>query len=141
MSSDLRAVTLAGVGKAIDNSGVVRERDPRASRDVRQLLLLVAIFVGGMVLYAWPHFELRQTSVLSDRLQHEKERLVEQNRKLRLEKASLENLRRVEAIARRDLRLASPAARDVFVVERSAPPPSSEALAALPATPAPEARQ
>ena len=140
MSTDSRSVALSGIGKAIDNSGVIRERDPRASRDVRQLLLLVALFVGGMVLYAWPHFELRQTGVLSDRLQREKERLVEENRKLQLEKASLENLKRVESIARRDLRLATPAARDVYVVERSATPASSEAMAALPMA-TPELRQ
>ncbi|MCM2255092.1 MAG: cell division protein FtsL [Vicinamibacteria bacterium] len=143
MSTDPRSVALSGIGKAIDNSGVIRERDPRASRDVRHLLLLVALFVGGMVLYAWPHFELRQTGVLSDRLQRERERLVEENRKLQLEKASLENLKRVESIARRDLHLATPAARDVYVVERSAAPASSEAMAALPASPvaSPEVRQ
>jgi cell division protein FtsL len=140
MTTDPRPVTLPGLGKEIDNSGVVRERDPRASRDLRYLLLVVALFVGGMVLYAWPHFELRQTGLLSDRLQREKERLVEENRKLQLEKASLESLRRVESIARRDLGLRTPPAQDVVVVERGPAPASPEAMAALPA-PSPEIRQ
>lgn len=139
MTADPRPVGLPGLGKAIDNSGVVRERDPRASRDLRYLLLVVALFVGGMVLYAWPHFELRQTGLFSDRLQREKERLVEENRRLRLEKASLESLRRVESIARRDLGLRTPPAQDVVVVERAPAPAAPEAMAALPAA-SPESR-
>ena len=46
--------------KAIDNSQVVREVDPRSSRDLWLLLVLVAALVGGLVLYAWPHLQLRQ---------------------------------------------------------------------------------
>jgi cell division protein FtsL len=47
----------------------------------------------------------------------ERERLIEENRKLRLEKAALENLKRVEAIATRDLGLAPPAPESSVVVE------------------------
>ena len=96
MSEERRLV----LSKSIDNSQVVRERDPRASRDlVWLLLLLVAVLVGGLVLYAWPHLQMRQTGIATEQMQRERERLVEENRKLRLEKASLENLARVEAIA------------------------------------------
>ena len=62
------------------------------------------------MLYAWPHLELRQADSEPEQMSRERERLLEENRKLRLEKASLENLRRVETIARRDLGPA-PAAR------------------------------
>lgn len=120
------------LGKAIDNSGVIRERDPRASRDLWLLLLLVALFVGGMVLYAWPHFELRQTGVATERLHRDKEKLVEQNRQLKLEKASLENLQRIETIARKQLGLASPSPERLYVVERPAPASSAERLASVP---------
>lgn len=104
----------------LDNSQVVRERDPRASRDLVWLLFLVALVVGGVVLYAWPHLEMRQTGIATEQMQRERERLVEEGRKLRLEKASLENLSRVRAIAERQLGLRSPAAESVYVVE--APP-------------------
>ena len=93
------------LSKSIDNSGVVREVDPRTSRDLLALLLLVGILVGGLVLYAWPHFQMRQTAIATEQMQRERERLVEENRKLRLEKASLENLARVQAIAERHLGL------------------------------------
>ena len=48
--------------KAIDNSQVVREMDPRSSRDLWLLVLLGAALVGGLVLYAWPSLEIRQTA-------------------------------------------------------------------------------
>ena len=102
----------------IDNSQVVREVDPRASRDLWGLAVLVLTLVGGLVLYAWPHLQIRETSRAQDRMARQRERLLEENRKLRLEKASLENLRRVETIASRDLGLQSPPASRVVVVER-----------------------
>ncbi len=105
----------------IDNSQVVREVDPRASRDLWWLLLLVMTLVGGLVLYAWPHLKIRETSRAQDRMSRERERLLEENRKLRLEKASLENLHRVEAIATRELGLQSPPAGRVIVIEQPRP--------------------
>jgi len=115
--------------KSIDNSQVVREVDPRASRDLFWLLALVALLVGGLVLYAWPHFELRQTGLETEHMQREKERLIEENRKLRLEKASYENLGRVEAIAARDLGLVRAPADHVVVVERGEPLTDGERVA------------
>ena len=106
----------------IDNSQVIREVDPRASRDLWWLLVLVMTLVGGLVLYAWPHLQIRETSRAQDRMSRERERLLEENRKLRLEKASLENLRRVETIATRDLGLQPPPAARVVVIERARTP-------------------
>jgi cell division protein FtsL len=108
------------VPKAIDNSRVVREVDPRTRRELRAVFALVLALVAALALYAWPHMELRQTGLDILRLQRERERLLERNRKLRLEKASLEDLSRVEALATDELGLAAPAAHEVIVVE----PPS-----------------
>ncbi|PYQ11444.1 MAG: cell division protein FtsL [Acidobacteria bacterium] len=115
--------------KAIDNSHVVREVDPRSSRDLWLLLLLAAALVGGLVLYAWPSLEIRQTSLAREQMSKERERLLEENRKLRLEKAALENLHRVETIARRDLGLATPAPQKLVVVERPREVPAGSRLA------------
>jgi len=113
----------------VDNSQVVREVDPRSFRDTFSLLVLVAVLVAGLVLYAWPHLEIRQTGMATERMNREKERLIEQNRKLRLEKAALENLHRVETIARRDLGLATPAPQKLVVVERPREVPAGSRLA------------
>jgi cell division protein FtsL len=119
-------VGLGDVGllpKSIDNSQVVREIDPRSSRQLWLLVLLVAALAGSLGLYAWPTLMMRQTGTAAEQLSRERERLVEENRKLRLEKATLEDLQRVEAIARRDLGLAPPAPERLVVVERPAPAP------------------
>ncbi|HVQ29167.1 MAG TPA: cell division protein FtsL [Vicinamibacteria bacterium] len=105
------------LGKSIDNSQVIREVDPRSSRDFWWLILLGGVLVLGGVLYAWPHLQLREAGREAQELSREKERLLEENRKLRLEKAALENLRRVETIASRDLGLVAPAPENLIVVE------------------------
>jgi cell division protein FtsL len=121
------------VPKAIDNSKVVREVDPRSSRDLWWLVAVVATLVFGLVLYAWPHLQVRQVDGERVRMSREREQLVEANRKLRLEKASLENLKRVEQIAVRDLGLRPPPAESLVVVERVAPLPESARMATGPA--------
>jgi cell division protein FtsL len=120
----------------IDNSNVIREVDPRASRDLWWLLVLVMTLVGGLVLYAWPHLQIRETSRAQERMSRQRERLLEENRKLRLEKASLENLRRVENIATRELGLSSPPAARVVVIERARTPVPGAQLAKELGTPA-----
>jgi cell division protein FtsL len=117
------------VPKAIDNSQVVREVDPRSSRDLWWLVAVVATLVFGLVLYAWPHLQVRQVDGERVRMSREREQLVEANRKLRLEKASLENLKRVEQIALRDLGLRPPSPESLIVVERVVPPPPGARLA------------
>lgn len=110
----LEGLTLAS--EPIDNSRVVREVDPESRRDLRYVLGLVLALVAALALYAWPGLELRKTGLDILRLNRERERLVERNRKLRLEKASLEQLERVETIAERDLDLVAPPAENVVVV-------------------------
>jgi cell division protein FtsL len=117
------------LGKPIDNSQVVRQVDPKVSRDIWFLLLLVALLVGGLVLYAWPALQIRNNGMTAVQLFKEKERLIEENRKLRLEKAALENLKRVETIAVRDLGLLPPAPESSVVVETQKPLPPGARLA------------
>ena len=109
------------LGKPIDNSRVVRQVDPRTRGEIWWVILLVAVLAVAAGLYAWPALEIRragQTAVERDR---EKESLLEENRKLSLEKSSLEDLDRVETIATRDLGLTAPVSGQSIVVE--VPPP------------------
>jgi cell division protein FtsL len=115
--------------KAIDNSQVVREMDPRSSRDLWLLVLLGAALVGGLVLYAWPSLEIRQTAFAREQMSKQRERLLEEGRKLRLEKAALEDLHRIETIARRDLGLLTPPPEKVVVVEKPRELPAGGQLA------------
>jgi len=109
------------LGKPVDNSRVVRQVDPRSRREIWWLILLVAVLAGAAGLYAWPALEIRRAGLSAVELDQERERLLEENRKLSLEKAALENLKRVETIATRDLGLVTPAPEESIVVE--VPPP------------------
>ncbi len=115
--------------KPIDNSQVVREVDPRSNRHLWSLLFIMLALVGGVALYAWPHLAFRQTGMATEQLYRDRERLIEENRKLRLEKATLENLRRVETIAVRDLGLETPRPEKLVVVERAQNLPEGARLA------------
>jgi cell division protein FtsL len=109
------------LGKPVDNSRVVRQVDPRSRREILLLILLVTVLAAGLGLYAWPALEIRRAGQAGAQLDREKQRLVEENRKLRLEKAALENLRRVESIAARELGLRAPAPERQVVVEVEKP--------------------
>ncbi|HVO11657.1 MAG TPA: cell division protein FtsL [Vicinamibacteria bacterium] len=121
------------LGKSVDNSRVVRQVDPRSRREIFLVLLLVALLAAGLGLYAWPALEIRRAGQTSVELYREKERLLEERRKLQLEKAALENLRRVEAIATRDLGLQAPAPDQAVVVELPRPLPPASTVAGEPA--------
>ena len=109
------------LGRPIDNSQVVRQVDPRSRREILLLILLVSVLAAGLGLYAWPELEIRRAGQAGAMLDREKQRLIEENRKLRLEKAALENLRRVETIAARELGLQPPAPERSVVVEVEKP--------------------
>ena len=104
----MRDEDVVRLGKPIDNSRVVRQVDPRSRREILLLILLVSVLAAGLGLYAWPALEIRRAEQAGALLDREKQRLVEENRKLRLEKAALENLRRVETIAAKELGLEGP---------------------------------
>ena len=124
----MRDEGLLRLGKPIDNSGVVREVDPRSRREIVLLIVLVAVLAAGLGLYAWPALEIRRAGQAGALLDREKQRLVEENRKLRLEKAALENLQRVEAIATRN-GLAPPAPERTIVIEVERPLAPGEKVA------------
>jgi len=117
------------LGKPVGNSRVVRQVDPKTRREIWWLILLVAVIAGAAGLYAWPALEIRRAGLAAVELDRQKERLIEENRKLNLEKSALENLGRVETIATRDLGLEAPAPGRSIVVEVSRPLPPGSLIA------------
>ena len=113
----MRYEDVVRLGKPVDNSRVVRQVDPRTRREIWWLILLVAVIAGAAGLYAWPALEIRRAGQAAVDLDRERELLLEENRKLNLERSALENLSRVETIATRDLGLEAPAPERSIVVE------------------------
>jgi cell division protein FtsL len=118
------------VEDSIDNRRVVRSRDDRMSRDLLWISGIVLVLVGLFVAYGWPRAALRDTGSTAGKLQREQEKLLEENRELRLEKAALQDLKRVETIATESLGLRSPAPANVIVVERPQNLPQDSRMAA-----------
>ena len=117
----MRDAGVVRLGKPVDNSRVVRQVDPRSRRELMLLILLVSVLAAGLGLYAWPALEIRRAGQAGALLDREKQRLVEENRKLRLEKAALENLRWVEQVATKELGLPAPVPERSVVVEVEKP--------------------
>ena len=130
----MRDEGLLRLGKPIDNSGVVREVDPRSRREVVLMIVLVALLAAGLGLYAWPALEIRRAGQEGAFLDAQKDRLLEENRKLRLEKSSLEDPARVDAIAKKE-GLAEPGPERTFVIEVERPLAPGEKVAGEKATP------
>jgi len=118
------------VEDSIDNRRVVRSRDDRMSKDLLWIGGIVLILIGLFVAYGWPRAALRDTGSTAGKLQREQEKLREENRELRLERAALQDLKRVQIIATGSLGLRSPASADVIVVERPQNLPKDSRLAA-----------
>ena len=118
------------VEDSIDNRRVVRTRDDRMSKDLLWIGGVVLILIGLFVAFGWPRAALRDTGSTAGRLQREQEKQLEENRELRLERAALQDLKRVQAIASGSLGLRAPAASDVIVVERPQNLPKDARVAA-----------
>ncbi|MEO8500164.1 MAG: cell division protein FtsL [Vicinamibacteria bacterium] len=118
------------VEDSIDNRRVVRTRDNRMSKDLLWIAGVVLILISLFVAFGWPRAALRDTGSTAGRLQREQEKLLEENRELRLERAALQDLKRVQSIASGSLGLRTPAAADVIIVERPQNLPKDARMAA-----------
>ena len=87
--------------KPIDNSRLVRVVDRERTREMLMLgMALAALFVLVM-LYAWQHFSALEYGYQNEALKNQRDGLVELNRALRLEEASLRDPERIDVLAQR----------------------------------------
>jgi hypothetical protein len=87
--------------KTIDNSRLVKVTDPQRRREIRMFSASVAGLFMVMMFYAWQHFSSIEYGYRIEAQKTERERLVEANRALRLETASLRDPGRIDALARK----------------------------------------
>jgi cell division protein FtsL len=105
--------------KPIDNSRLVKVEDPRRGREMKQFgVALGCLFVLVMV-FAWQHFKAIEYGYKIESLRLERNGLVEMNRVLRLEEASLRDPERIDNLARQ-LGLQSPQAGQVMPMDGTA---------------------
>jgi hypothetical protein len=86
--------------KTIDNSRLVKVTDPQRRREIRIFSAAVAALFMVMMFYAWQHFSSIEYGYRIEAQKAERDRLMEVNRTLTLEAASLRDPGRIDALAR-----------------------------------------
>jgi cell division protein FtsL len=94
--------------KRIINNKVIREADKKSHRDYIVVTALAAMFLFGLFAYGWQHYQWIQYGYRIEEAQKKRDRLAEISRQLRLERASLRNPQRIDAIARKELGMVVP---------------------------------
>jgi len=86
--------------KPIDNSRLVRVEDPNRSREMKQFGIALCCLFLLVMTYAWQHFRAIEYGYKIESLKTQRDGLVEINRALRLEEASLRDPGRIDRLAR-----------------------------------------
>jgi len=107
-------------GRRWRNSPVVRELDRTRARWIWTVLIGVAVAAAPFAVYLFQIMRYVETSYALEDLRGHQERLLESERRLRIERAVLEALPEVERKAAQRLGLVRPPPDRVIVVEASA---------------------
>src|SRR6185437_6266875 len=115
--------------KAIDNSRLVKVADPRRAREIKMFSASVALLFSFLMIYTWQHFSAIEYGYKIEAQRIQRDALLEQNRALHLEEASLRDPERIEQLANR-MGLEPPQAGQVMHLEAT-PDPSAPVLAKM----------
>src|SRR4030088_2605458 len=93
--------------KTIDNSRLVKLEDPRREREMKQFSFALCCLFLLVMGYALQHFRAIEYGYQIEAMRSQRDGLLEMNRALRLEEASLRDPERIDVMARK-LGLQSP---------------------------------
>ena len=85
--------------KRIDNSRVVKVTDPKRRREMISFGITLSVFFLFVMVYLWQHFSAIEYGYRIEQLTVQRDTIVESNRALSLEAASLKDLSRIERLA------------------------------------------
>jgi len=85
--------------RVILNQHLVKEMDQARARELRRVVWICAAMLVPVLFYVWQQVEYLRYGYQVEQLRAEKGRLVEWNRQLRVERATLLDLKRVEKAA------------------------------------------
>jgi|SRR5215813_1286291 len=105
--------------KSIDNSRLVKVEDPRRAREMKHFGVALCVLFLLVMGYAWQHFRAIEYGYQIESLRNQRESLMEMNRALRLEEASLRDPERIDVMARK-LGLQSPQPGQVMHLDTAA---------------------
>lgn len=116
--------------KTIDNSRLIKLEDPRRAREMRHFSIALGCLFLLVMTYAWQHFSAIEYGYRIEALQSQKAGLVEVNRALRLEDASLRDPGRIDQLARH-MGLQSPTAGQIIMLDTGSPDPGAPQMASV----------
>ncbi len=105
-------------GKGIDNRRLVKFADPARNREMKQFTFAVTLMFGLVLLFVVQHFSSIQYGYQIEAQKKTRDGLVEMNREMRLEQASLRAPDRIDRLARR-MGMQAPPAGQVVPMENS----------------------
>jgi cell division protein FtsL len=103
--------------KPVDNSRWSPAPNPREPRYYALLMFAGAVLLGSGLFFARERFQSRENGYALERLEQQKSALLEANRKLSLEQASLEDPLRIDSIARNQLGMTTLAPQQIYRAE------------------------
>ncbi|HXZ42959.1 MAG TPA: cell division protein FtsL [Terriglobales bacterium] len=114
--------------KPIDNSRLVKVEDPKRSREMRQFGIALGCLFVLVMTYTWQHFKAVEYGYKVESLKAQRDGLLEENRALRLEEASLRAPDRIDRLAR-DFGMQPPQAGQVIRMDSTSPDSGMPVLA------------
>ena len=87
------------------------------SREILVSLLMTVVIIFCSLLCAWSHIRVVNIGYEISQANKERKQLLQLNKKLKLEIATLKSLHHVEGIAKRDLRLRSPEKHQLVIIK------------------------
>jgi cell division protein FtsL len=116
--------------KQIDNSRLRKVEDPNRGREMRQFGIALGCLFLLVMTFAWQHFAAIEYGYKIESVRSQRDGLLEMNRALRLEQASLRDPERIDTMARK-LGLKSPDAGQIIRLETAMPERSAPVLASV----------
>ena len=104
--------------KTIDNSRLVKADDPQRKREMRVFTAAVVCLFGLLMVYALQHFSSIEYGYKIEAQKKLRDELIESNRALKLEEASLRDPERIDVLARK-MGLQAPMPGQVQQIETS----------------------
>jgi cell division protein FtsL len=105
------------MSKQVRNEQLVRELDSKRHRELFMVALTALALTAAVIGFAYPHFEMIRLGYRMEELREQREKLIEDQRHLELQRATELAPARIEAIATEQLGMVYPAGANLLVVE------------------------
>jgi cell division protein FtsL len=105
------------ISRRVANEQLVREVDRERNRQLVMVVVTGLFLAAAVLAYGWQHFEMIRNGYRIEEQRREREYLIQIQRQLSLEKASLASPDRIETIATGELGMVAPSESQIVVID------------------------